>query len=210
MGRQLTLYAAKGGGSTIVEALFALVELDCEIRYFSWDELPGEELLAVNPLGEIPALQFENGEILTETAAITLWLGDRFPTSGLVPSADDPRRAQFLRRLVWLVAAVYPTFTYGDHPERFVESRDGAAQLREATEQRRQNLWRQLEAELDGPWTCGAEITALDIFVAVMTCWRPRRQWFAAECPKLFTIAQRVDQLEVLHEVWRRNGLPPA
>lgn len=204
----ITLYAAKAGGSTIVEALFALVGLDCEIRYFSWDELPSEELLAVNPLGEIPALRLENGEILTETAAITLWLGDKFPASGLVPPAGDLSRAQFLRRLVWLVAAVYPTFTYADHPDRFIPDKKGAAQLREATERRRQDLWRQLEAELDGPWTCGAEMTALDIFIAVMTCWRPRRHWFSQECPKLFAIAQRVDQLEALKEVWRRNGLP--
>lgn len=209
MGKQLTLYAARGGGSAIVEAMFAVAGLDCEVRYFSWENLPDEELLAVNPLGEIPALRLENGEILTETAAIALWLGDRLPDSGLVPPAGDPSRAQFLRRLVWLVAAVYPTFTYGDHPERFVNHSEGAQQLRDATEQRRRQLWRQLEGELEGPWVCGGEMTALDIFIAVMSCWRPRRQWFSRECPKLFAIARRVERLESLQKMWRDNDLPP-
>lgn len=210
MDQPLILYAAKGGGSAIVEALLTLAGLEYRCEYFSWNTLPDEKLLAVNPSGEIPALRLEHGEILTETAAIALWVGDRYPSSGLVPAADDPRRVQFLRRLIWLVAAVYPTFTYGDHPERFVAGSSGARQLRDATEQRRQKLWRQLETELETPWVCGVEMTALDIFVAVMSCWRPRRQWFAAECPKLFAIAQRVEQLEKLRAIFRDNGLPPA
>ncbi|MBB3061516.1 glutathione S-transferase family protein [Microbulbifer rhizosphaerae] len=210
MSDELILYAAKGGGSAIVEALLTLAGQKYQVRYFSWEQLPDKELLAINPLGEIPALRLANGEILTETAAITLWLGDRFPSCGLVPPADDAHRAEFLRRLVWLVAAVYPTFTYGDHPERFVANDEGARQLRESTEQRCQQLWRQLEAELDGPWVCGNEMTALDIFVAVMSSWRPRREWFARECPKLFAIARRVDQIETLGEILRRNELLPS
>lgn len=206
---ELILYGAKGGGSAIVEALLTLAGQKYQTKYFSWEQLPNEELLAVNPLGEIPALRLESGEILTETAAIALWLGDRFPGSGLVPPPNDRRRPGFLRHLVWLVAAVYPTFTYGDHPERFVANKEGARQLRESTERRCQQLWRQLEAELDGPWLCGNEMTALDIFVAVMSYWRPQRQWFERECPKLFAIARRVDQLEPLGEVLRRNELPP-
>ncbi|MFC6633885.1 glutathione S-transferase family protein [Microbulbifer taiwanensis] len=204
----ITLYAARGGGSAIVEALLTLTGQEYRVEYFSWEDLPNEELLAVNPLGEIPALRLDNGDLLTETAAITLWLGDRFPASKLVPPADDPVRVQFLRRLVWLVAAVYPTFTYGDHPERFVPDKTDAVQLRETTDLRRQALWRQLEKETGGPWICGGRRTALDIFIAVMSCWRPRRQWFAAECPQLFAIAQRVDQLDTLKKVWSRNRLP--
>lgn len=204
------LYAAKGGGSAIVEALFALAGLDYEVRYSSWESLPDEQLLAVNPQGEIPALCLENGEILTETAAITLWLGDRFPDSGLVPPAGDPRRPLFLRRLVWLVASVYPTFTYADHPERFVKHEAGARQLRESTERRRRQLWQQLEREVTTPWVCGPEMTAVDIFLAVMSCWRPRRQWFLRNCPKLGAIAQRVDGLEALQGVWRDNGISAA
>ncbi|MBZ4236614.1 hypothetical protein LAM40_24290, partial [Mycobacterium tuberculosis] len=33
--------------------------------------------------------------------------------------AGDPARARFLRLLVWIVANIYPTFTYGDYPERW-------------------------------------------------------------------------------------------
>ncbi|MCW8125356.1 glutathione S-transferase family protein [Microbulbifer halophilus] len=210
MAEQPTLYAAKGGGSAIIEALFALAGVDCKVRYFSWEELPDDELLAVNPLGEIPALRLPGGEVLTETAAITLWLGDGFPDSGLVPSAGDPRRNQFLRHLIWLVAAVYPTFTYSDHPERFVADREGAQSLYDSTERRRQQLWRQLEAELEGPWLCGGAMTALDVFIAVMSSWRPQRDWFARECPTLFTIARQVDRLQPLQPVWRDNGLPQS
>lgn len=207
MTGQLTLYGARGGGSAIVEALFALAGIEYQVRYFSWEDLPDSELLAINPQGEIPALRLENGEILTETAAIALWIGDHFPESGLVPPAGGPCRNRFLHRLIWLVAAVYPTFTFSDHPRRFVPGDDGAQALYESTERRRQQLWRQFEAELDAPWACGEEMTAVDVFIAVMSCWRPRRAWFAQECPKLFAIARQVDKLTPLHRVWRDNEL---
>lgn len=207
-----TLYAAKGGGSTIVEALLTLAGQDYEVEYFSWETLPNEELLSINPLGEIPALLLPDGELLTETAAITLWLGDKFPEARLVPAAQDPQRSQFLRRLIWMVAAVYPTFTYGDHPERYVDSEAGAKSLRRATGRRRARLWQQFEAEIDprADWVCGDRFSALDVFVAVMTHWYPRRDWFARECPKLFAIARRVDRMEPLAQVWRNNELAGA
>jgi GST-like protein len=209
MKAPIILYGAKGGGSAIVEALLTLAGQEYRAKYFSWEQLPNAELLAINPLGEIPALQLADGTVLTETAAITLWLGDQFPQAGLVPALGDARRVQFLRQLIWLVAAVYPTFTYGDHPERYIDSEGGAQSLRRATDRRRAQLWQQLEQQLapNTDWVCGDLFSALDIFIAVMSFWRPRREWFARECPKLFVIARRVDQIEALKPVWRNNGL---
>lgn len=64
--------------------------------------------------------------MLTESAAMTLWIGDRSPGSGIVPAKGDPTRATFFRWLAFLVAAVYPTFTYGDVTDRWVHSPDAA------------------------------------------------------------------------------------
>lgn len=209
MDKPFTLYAARGGGSAIVEAQLVLCGVDYTAEYFSWEALPNKALFAVNPLGEIPALRLQSGEILTETAAVTLWLGDQYPESGLVPLATDARRAQFLRRLIWLVAALYPTFTYGDHPERFVDSEAACRQLRTATDRRRSQLWKQLEQEIphSAEWLCGGQMTAVDIFLAVMSCWRPRREWLARECPTLYRIARQLDGHPLLGPVWLANEL---
>ena len=49
----------------------------------------GEDYLAVNPLGLVPALRTDDGEVLTENAAILQFIADRFPAAGLAPPASD-------------------------------------------------------------------------------------------------------------------------
>jgi GST-like protein len=56
-----------------------------------------------------------------------------------------------------------------------------------------------------GPWFLGARFSALDIYIAIMTRWRPRRAWFAENCGKLHAIATRADAEPRLNAVWRRN-----
>jgi glutathione S-transferase len=48
-----------------------------------------EDYLAIYPLGMVPALRTDDGELLTENAAILQYVADRFPGSGLAPPASD-------------------------------------------------------------------------------------------------------------------------
>ena len=50
----------------------------------------------------------------------------------------------------------------------------------------------------------GPRFSALDIYIAVMTRWRPRHGWFEAECPRLYAVALRADGEPCLAGVWRR------
>ena len=47
----------------------------------------GADFNTINPKGYVPALQIENGEILTEGPAIVQYLADQRPESNLVPPA---------------------------------------------------------------------------------------------------------------------------
>lgn len=209
----LLLLGAKGGGSAIVEALLTLADIGYEAEYLEWDQLrdPQGRLMALNPLCEIPTLRLPGGEVLTESAAIALWVGDQRPAAGLVPGPGDPRRTAFLRWLVWLVAAVYPTFTYGDHPERFVAGQEAGQQLRASTDARREEAWRQFEHALTpAPWLLGAELTALDVYLAAMVTWRPGPAWFRTHCPRLHAVAAQVARRDALRPVWQRNKMTIA
>ena len=147
-----------------------------------------------------------NGEIMSESAAITLLLADIVGTDSLVPAPGAPERGKFLRWLVFLVANIYPTFTYADDPSRFVSVNAARDPFRAATDAYAQRLWRQVETEAGAPWFLGERMSALDLYLAVMTRWRPRRGWFEVETPKLFAIARRVDVLPQLADMWKRNS----
>lgn len=202
------LLANRGYGSAISEAMLALAGLPYEIEDAQY-EIPGptrDRLFTLNPAGQLPTLVLPNGEVMTESAAIALYLDEIAPEAGLAPPRGAPERAQFLRWLVFLVSNVYPTFTYADFPERFVSGEKAQAELVAGSTERRKSLWRILESAVSpNPWMLGARFSALDVYVCVMTRWRPRRDWFADECPKICSAAEAAEAEPKLAAVWARN-----
>jgi GST-like protein len=202
----LRLLSSRGCGSAIVEAAMTLCGVPFEREEIDY-ATPGpqrDRLLAANPIGQVPTVIFPDGSVMTESAAIVLHLDEIAPGAGLLPSAGDPLRKEALRWLVLFVAALYPTFTYGDHPARWIGAEAGPA-LREATDAHREGLWRDVERAVRGPYFLGPRFSALDLYVAVMTHWRPGRPWFACECPKLAAIAASLDGHPHLAKVWSEN-----
>ncbi len=199
------LYGARGCGSAIAEGMLALVGWSYRFVDVGGFEQPGparDRLATVNPLAQVPAMVLEDGTVLTETAAIALFLADHAP--GLAPAAGTPERVRFLRLLVWLVANVYPTFTYGDAPERWVTS--APAELAASTDRHREHLFLWLNCQLTGPFALGETACALDIFLAVMVAWRPRRPWFERHAPMIAQVAGRTAALPPMAAVLRSNG----
>lgn len=54
------------------------------------------EILALNPMGKLPILT-DGAAVITESAAIALYLADRYAPGRLAPHLDDPRRGTYLR-----------------------------------------------------------------------------------------------------------------
>ena len=194
----------RGCGSAIVEAALVIAKIPYDREEVDYDTPAGHDRLAeVNPLAQVPTVVLPDGTIMTESAAIILYIDGIVPELGLVPPVRDPLRRELLRWLMFLVAAVYPTFTYGDDPKKWVG--EAGDSLRMSTDEHRKSLWRLVEGAVRGPWFLGDTPSALDLYVAVMTRWRPRREWFAENCPRLHTIATAVDADERLKGVWATN-----
>jgi glutathione S-transferase len=68
----------------------ALYEADAPARFIEVDPkskrmLDGQDFFAVNPLGLVPTIRTDDGEVLTENAAILQYIADRFPGAKLAP-----------------------------------------------------------------------------------------------------------------------------
>src|SRR5690606_23512800 len=71
----------------------------------------GADFYAINPKGYVPALRLAGGEILTEGAAISQFLADNKPDSGLAPRAGTLERARLNEWLVFINSEVHKTFS---------------------------------------------------------------------------------------------------
>lgn len=207
-----TLFAKPGWGSAIVELQLTWYGLPYRVEDVgdTFQSAAARARLApMNAITQLPTLLLADGTVLTESAAITLHLADLGVGRTLVPPVGDPARPAFLRWLVFIVANIYPTFTYADVPSRFVH--DAAAQkgFEEKVNAYAKQLWGIVEGAAAAPWFCGAQFTALDLYVGVMTQWRPKRAWFAAEAPRLHAIARAAEAMPELRTVWQRNFPAP-
>lgn len=201
------LITAKGGGGLTVEAAYALAGVPLEIEDIVWDDVGPQSarLSKLNPLCQVPTLVLPDGAAMTESAAILLLLAESAPRAKLAPPPRDPQRAQFLRWLAFLVAAVYPTFTYGDAPARWVGG-DAGPKLRASTDAHREKLLRYLDAEVAGaPWFLGKRFSALDLYFPVLRLWRPGAAWWRANAPRLNSIADRCEKLPPVARAFVRN-----
>ena len=201
-----TLYGAAGSGSVPVEAAMTLIGLDYRVvEAVTWEgEAERDKVAAVNPMRQIPALVLPNGQVLTESAAILIWLADTYPEAGLAPSIDDPRRAQFLRWMSFIPASIYSMFWVRDEPSRLVGD-DAAAQdeVKRRTLERIAECWRVMDSQIaPGRFLLGDDLSVLDLYVAVASRWTPRRTRFYAEAPRMAEVVRRVDALPALQTFW--------
>jgi glutathione S-transferase len=71
----------------------------------------GQDYMAINPKGYVPALQLDNGTVLTEGPAIVQYLADQKPASGLAPQAGSVERYQLQEWLNFVGTELHKNFT---------------------------------------------------------------------------------------------------
>lgn len=109
MEPDLTLYHAPQTRSSGVRILLEELGAPHTLDVLDLQSGRGREpaYLRINPLGKVPALR--HGEaLITEQAAIYLYLADQFPERGLAPPIGDPLRGPYLRWMVFYGSSFEP------------------------------------------------------------------------------------------------------
>src|SRR5687767_8040952 len=91
----MKLYGYRNGRT--LRAAWALEEARATYEYVEVDLFKGEArkpaFLALNPAGKVPVL-IDGDRVITESAAICLHVGERYPEAGLLPPAGTPERTE--------------------------------------------------------------------------------------------------------------------
>jgi len=84
---------------------FELVKVDTAAKKTA----NGEDFLAINPKGYVPAIQLDNGQVLTEGAALLQYLGELKP--GLWPTQGPMERFRETEWLTFISSEVHKTYS---------------------------------------------------------------------------------------------------
>ncbi len=199
------LYGGIGSGAVAVEAALTLAGQSYEV-VDAYDEGDQETLKQAGPMRQVPALVLPSGETMTESAAILVRLAELHPETGLGPGLGDVKRGQFLRWMSFVSSQVYSHYWLKDDPSRLVADVGLHADVNARIEARISECWAVMEAGTDaGPYILGDELTVLDLYVTVVSRFRPRRQRFYAVAPRLGEAVRRVDADPRLADLWARR-----
>ncbi|HEX2726078.1 MAG TPA: glutathione S-transferase family protein [Beijerinckiaceae bacterium] len=184
---KLTLYHAAPSRSAMAHWLLEEIgELyEVHLLHLRRGENREPAYLAVNPMGKVPALR-HGDVVVTESAAICLYLADAFPEAGVTVPVGDPRRGVFLKWLFFGPGVLEPAVTdqafkraeppprgtlgYGD----FDTTLDVLA-----------------KALAPGPYLLGGQFTAADVVIGGTLRWGmlfeliPKRPEFVAYVDRL-------------------------
>lgn len=169
----LTLYGCPNTRST--RAAWALEEVGAEYKYIKIDLFKGEgrssAYLQINPAGKVPALA-EDGFVLTESAAIVTYIGDRYPESGLTPNVGSQARGHYDQWCFFAMAELeQPLWTMAKHQFALPEVWRVPEVINTAREEFKIAA-KILETGLgDKPFILGESFTGADILLALTLAW---------------------------------------
>jgi GST-like protein len=209
-----TLYGKTGSGSAAIEAALTLTRQPFRIvETATWEQNDAyAELLAVNPLGQIPTLVLDDGTALSESAAILIHLGTVHDDSTLLPR-DLSARAQAVRGLVYIATNCYAAISIIDYPERWCAEADAdeavKERIRAGTRARLHRHW-EMFADVFSATPClgGSDLSALDLLAAVVSKWSGARQHLARHRPAFHETLQRIESVPDVAPIFARHWPP--
>ena len=143
-------------------AIWALEEVGADyhmeridIRAEDRKDPPG--FLAASPLSKVPAIADGKAQV-ADSAAIALYLADRYAQGDLAPAPDDPDRGEFLTWLFFTPSVIEPAMV-----EKFAEVKPNPASYAWGSFDR---MIAALEARVDGrEWVVGDRFTMADLML---------------------------------------------
>jgi glutathione S-transferase len=160
----------------------------------------GSSYLRINPKGAVPALQLDNGEVLTENAVVLQYLGDRAGGSDVLPPVGDFRRYRVLEMVNFITTELHKSFaplfkaSAGEETKHFYRDL-----IRERLDYVEQKLGQ-------GPFLMGDDLTIADPYLFVISGWTDQMIGLT-NWPNITAFRERMLERPWVRHVLRFEGL---
>jgi glutathione S-transferase len=148
----------------------------------------GADFWAINPKGYVPALQLDDGQVLTEGPAIVQYLADQKPESGLAPAAGTLARYRLQEWLNFISTELHKQYSPLFNPKMSDETK---AFQREYLGKRIAFVAKAVEGER---YLMGAGFSVADAYLFTVLSWSKHVGVDLAAWPAIVSYMQRVGE----------------
>jgi glutathione S-transferase len=161
----------------------------------------GKDFNTVNPKGYVPALELDDGTLLTEGPAIVQYLADLRPESGLAPPNGTIERYQLQAMLTYIGTELHKTFSPLFNPATLPETR--AERTAYALKR-----FAYIDTVLAGrSYLIGDHFTVADAYLFTVTNWAARVKLDISSYRNLAAFMERVAQRPAVIKSMKEEGL---
>ena len=192
-------------GACSLASLISLIEGGQKFEAIALDRATrktadGKDFASINPKGYVPALVLDNGEVLTENAALLAYIGDLNPAAKLIP-ASGLERFRVQEWLAYINSEVHKTVSPLFNPA----TPDAAKQAAKEYLAKRLSLIEQRLGSND--FLTGAAFTVADAYLYVVLSWRSKVGVNIDKFPKLAAFYDRVKARPSVKAARQAEGL---
>jgi glutathione S-transferase len=160
----------------------------------------GADFYAISAKGYVPALQLDDGSMLTEGVAIDLWIADQVPAAGLAPR-DGMDRYRMIELLTFIATELHKNMG-----GLFVPGLPDAT--REMITQRLTARLGLIEQQLAGrTWLTGEQFTVADAYLFTVAGWAKWVKFDLSPWPTLGAYLGRVAARPAVQAALKAEGL---
>ena len=127
--------------------------------------------MVLNPAGRIPVLTYED-HVLFESAAICLYLSEKYSNGNLLPASDSHSKALAYQWLMYLTNTLQAELMLCIYPTRHTTDEDHAASIVVMQEKRLVEILKILDHQIDGQrFLLGNHMSVCDFYLFMLLLW---------------------------------------
>jgi len=203
----MKLYFAPGACSLSPHIVLREAGLNFELEQVNNQEKKtksGQDFWTVNPKGQVPVLELDNGEKLTEGPIVVQYLADQKPGAGLLPASGSMDRYRVQEWLNFTTSELHKTFGPIFRPTTPEE-------FKKLSKENLGKRFDYLDKHLAGrQYLMGDKFTVADAYLFTVLRWTARIQMDLAKWPNLKAYVDRVAARPKVQEAMKAEGLIAA
>ncbi|MGD1878684.1 MAG: glutathione transferase GstA [Kiloniellaceae bacterium] len=201
----MKLYYLPGACSLASHIALREAGVDFELEQFdkaSKKTQSGADFLAINPKGYVPVLALDDGDVLTEGAAILQYIADENPKAELAPAAGSRDRVHLQAHLNYIATEVHKAFSSLFNPHsRDSEKADAKTRVAEKLDMVEKIL-------SDGRnYLVGDKFSVADVYLFVVVNWTFPTNISLDPWPHVAAFHQRVGARDSVQAALKAEGL---